>query len=926
VQYNQDLNDIWGWASPDGREHAIVGLRNGVSIVDVTDPDNPVELGIADGPSSTWRDMKTWDGYAYITNETGDGLLVIDLGNLPNPITQNDYYYWAPNIQGLGTLSSCHNIYIDEFGYAYLVGCNLNQGGMLYIDVFSNPGQPEYVGRGPAIYAHDIYVRDNKAYNSEIYEGHFAIYDVTNKGDDPTLLGTQQTPFTFTHNAWLTDDAKHIFTTDETANAPIGAYNIEDPANIIETDVYRPLGTLGDGVIPHNVHVWRDWVIISYYTDGCIIIDGSRPTNLIEVGNFDTFIPASTGFSGAWGAYPFLPSETILVTDIGNGLYVLTPNYVRACWLEGLITDAVSGLPLEGADIAINSTQLNMETSGSDGQYATGQAIAGTFEVTYSKPGYIPQTIELDLDNGVVTIQDVALEPLNSVVGQVLDATTGDPVPFARIFFDGDVDYDGSTDANGNFSLGGVNPGSYTVYAGKWGYKANFVAFTVAGSGTSSTNILIEEGWEDDFILDLGWEVTGDAATGIWERAEPIGTDYFGSFSNPEFDVDGDLGDQAYMTGNGGGQAGNDDVDNGITTLTSPPMDLTSFTNPKLQYSTWFFNEGGQVDPNDELTVKVSNGSTEVTLETISQSNGEWRPQSEFSLDGLITITDQMQIIFETSDFQGEGNIVEAAVDAFSVVEAQPGGGGSGVYPAISISNNEGCAPLTVEFSDPSDSTTTRLWTFDGGTPSTSTAQNPVVTYNTPGVYSAILEASTPNQDYMIDLTNAVIVLDVPSGGFSFDEDMTTITFNNSTSNATSFEWDFGDGNTSTDENPVHTYDFGGIYTVTLIATNDCGSKVISVNINVDGPLSSREVNEQGIFFTAFPNPFDEQIRIEYDLQVAESARLTAYNLLGQQIESFQLSAGQNTFTVGNNWSKGVYLIRIETDTRATQALRLVKQ
>ncbi|MEZ4982763.1 MAG: hypothetical protein R2769_14490 [Saprospiraceae bacterium] len=49
------------------------------------------------------------------------------------------------------------------------------------------------------------------------------------------------------------------------------------------------------------------------------------------------FFSPGAGFNGAWGAYPFLPSQTVLISDINSGLYVLQPNYVRACWLEGTV-------------------------------------------------------------------------------------------------------------------------------------------------------------------------------------------------------------------------------------------------------------------------------------------------------------------------------------------------------------------------------------------------------------------------------------------------------------------------------------------------------------------------------------------------------------------------------------------------------------
>jgi choice-of-anchor B domain-containing protein len=149
IEYDQDLNDIWGWVDNDGTEYAIVGARNGTSIVSLADPDNAEELFFIPGQASTWRDIKTWGDFAYVTCDQGgttEGLLVIDLSELPNDIS---YFNWTPDLPGLGTLETCHNLYIDEFGYCYLAGCNLNNGGMLIIDVFSIPGTPSIRQRGP---------------------------------------------------------------------------------------------------------------------------------------------------------------------------------------------------------------------------------------------------------------------------------------------------------------------------------------------------------------------------------------------------------------------------------------------------------------------------------------------------------------------------------------------------------------------------------------------------------------------------------------------------------------------------------------------------------------------------------------------------------------------------------------------------------
>ena len=82
LSYNQDLNDVWGYVDSNGAEHALVGCANGFSYVNMSDPSNPYEVFFISGTNSIWRDLKTWDHYAYITTEANDGLLIVDLDDL----------------------------------------------------------------------------------------------------------------------------------------------------------------------------------------------------------------------------------------------------------------------------------------------------------------------------------------------------------------------------------------------------------------------------------------------------------------------------------------------------------------------------------------------------------------------------------------------------------------------------------------------------------------------------------------------------------------------------------------------------------------------------------------------------------------------------------------------------------------------------
>ncbi|MEZ5029787.1 MAG: PKD domain-containing protein [Saprospiraceae bacterium] len=146
----------------------------------------------------------------------------------------------------------------------------------------------------------------------------------------------------------------------------------------------------------------------------------------------------------------------------------------------------------------------------------------------------------------------------------------------------------------------------------------------------------------------------------------------------------------------------------------------------------------------------------------------------------------------------------------------------AGMFTADEV---EGCAPLTVNFTDQStNNPDSWFWTFPGGTPSFSTLQNPTVTYATKGLYSVTLEVSNLAGSDELTKADYINVLDVPDTYWEAVIDMDIVNFINLTDDATSYYWDFGDGNFSTQENPIHTYEEDGFYEVTLSATNQCGT------------------------------------------------------------------------------------------------------
>jgi len=400
------LSDIWGYATST-HEYAIVGLYDGTSIVDITNPANLVEVYWSPGIGSSWRDIKTWKNYAYVTNESGDGLEIIDLSNLPNSATSTNYT--GGIIMATGTnvdFTTAHNIYIDENGIAYIFGANHSAGGAIMLNLAANPTNPPVVGVYDEQYCHDGFVRDNILYTAEIYQGSFSIVDISNKLN-PVVLGSSRTTNSFTHNVWLSDNSNYLFTTDEVGGAEIGAYDISDVSDIKRVDGIK--SSTGNNGVVHNTHVLNDFLITSYYTDGVTVVDANCPDILVEVAFYDTS-PAPSTSRGCWGAYPFLPSGNIIASDMNNGLYVLDNNYEGASYLTGTITD-INGNALNNVQVTVSGSPQGVATTNLFGEYKIGIPGAGIYSVVYSTPDYDVITQMINFRIGVKAVKDIQFLP-----------------------------------------------------------------------------------------------------------------------------------------------------------------------------------------------------------------------------------------------------------------------------------------------------------------------------------------------------------------------------------------------------------------------------------------------------------------------------------------------------------------------------------
>ncbi len=158
--------------------------------------------------------------------------------------------------------------------------------------------------------------------------------------------------------------------------------------------------------------------------------------------------------------------------------------------------------------------------------------------------------------------------------------------------------------------------------------------------------------------------------------------------------------------------------------------------------------------------------------------------------------------------------------------------------PTAGISSNtvSGCQPLFVQFSSISSSNANAFeWVFEGGIPSTSFEENPLVEYEEPGLYDVQLTVWSNSGSDILEISELINVAPSPVALFSTFQSGLDLEFTNASLNTDEYFWDFGDGNTSTEINPVHSYGQFGTYTVTLISENSCGSNTMTINVLVSG-------------------------------------------------------------------------------------------
>lgn len=229
---------------------------------------------------------------------------------------------------------------------------------------------------------------------------------------------------------------------------------------------------------------------------------------------------------------------------------------------------------------------------------------------------------------------------------------------------------------------------------------------------------------------------------------------------------------------------------------------------------------------------------------------------------------------------------------------------------AFTATPTSGCAPISVSFTNQTTDAASYSWIFPGGSPATSNQATPTVLYDRPGSYTVTLIASNIIGVDTLTVENIVVVNDEPEVAFTYAANQTLVAFTNKTMRAQQVSWDFGDGQTSLEVDPVHQFSVSNFYTVTLTATNECGTATFTDEVLAAEPLAAQFNTRIRSGCAPMSARFTNNSRGQFDSQVwtfqggnpgtsTDPSPLVRYDLPGKYDVTLSVKGpfGENTVT-----------------------------
>jgi len=341
---------------------------------------------------------------------------------------------------------------------------------------------------------------------------------------------------------------------------------------------------------------------------------------------------------------------------------------------------------------------------------------------------------------------------------------------------------------------------------------------------------------------------------------------------------------------------------NGTAAITCVQFEVLDFPDPVASFDTIRF------ETCDSLVVDFINLSTNANRWVWDFGNGTFstqeNPTAVFTSPGFYTVT-----LTGSDTTTCRGRCTDLDQHTITV----------GFFPPVPDAVADfafapsGCDTLSVHFTNLSHGHVSSYWDFDNGL--TSTDENPTTIYTSPGLYTVMLIAL--DTGLCMEPDTAYYQINFPgnqtvTSSFTASVSGASVQFSSTSVNCTDFEWDFGDGNGSTDEDPSHSYASPGQYTVTLICNNYCDKDTFTMTIAIVGMQDL--IGDARV--SLHPNPTDGTVWFNIEGGTHADLRVTLLNSVGQLLLSDMIRHKDNS-TIRYDLSElpaGMYWFILEAD------------
>jgi choice-of-anchor B domain-containing protein len=645
----------WAYITSEGE-----GAGQGLQIVRMTDPEHPVLVGTYTiGFTHSHTVSIDTTRAILICNGTRDGngiqtgMRVLSLANPEAPV---EIGMWPPQGPPVPLDLYVHDcVVVGNRLYASSI-----YGGYERVLEFTDPAHPTELSSWttPGHFTHSAWPDPSGRFlyvTDEVTGKMLSVYDLANLSAPTLTYAFMPNPVGIVHNPHVLGDELYLSSYTE----GIRVLDLQDPAHpaefayadsylgysggfngVWEVCPYFPSGTVIASDRQSGLWVYR--VTRNYGTIRARVVDAGTGQPLANQVVYldrkvDSLVTLADGVaryapdpgSRIVTAYTFGWTTAFAKVDVTQGsadAVTLAVSLKPTVPFTGQVTNAVTGAPLDDAEVRLVYTPLHVHTE-EDGYFSFSNVPDGDYRVDVKCPGYLSVTTLRHIGPGFGG-QNFELVP--APIYDPLETDTGWSV-FA--------------------------PGDNAVY-GRWVWaEPHGTGYHALAPAAPSNDAELARGGAPPMsrippprLQPLHEGIEGDGAVP--------------GEVQPDHDRTPGTGTLCFVTGNGDDPNNPDafDLDGGKTTLTSHSFDMTGMTTPTLAYWRWFY--GSPPDPADYLLAEISNdgGQSWTAVDTTRGVLNDW-DEATIRVADYVTPTNQVKLRFVAADEGDPLTVVEAAID-----------------------------------------------------------------------------------------------------------------------------------------------------------------------------------------------------------------------------------------------------------------------